>query len=82
MKFSVLRKDYRAALLEEIDADQLPIYLGGSCQQCGGNCFPYKDGGLLADPESPKGANGQPLTEHEMPVQQLARVCISSAPSL
>jgi len=31
-KITILRGDYQKVLLEHIDADQLPAYLGGSCQ--------------------------------------------------
>ncbi len=27
-------------LLEEIDLDQLPVFLGGTCEECNGNCIP------------------------------------------
>ena len=30
-------------LLEYIDADQLPTYLGGECRKCGGNCLPFAE---------------------------------------
>ena len=45
--FFILGDDYREQLLELIDADQLPAFLGGSCRDCDnveGGCM-YSDKG-------------------------------------
>lgn len=42
-KVAVLGKDYYSQLLTEINEDNIPTFLGGKCNNCGGNCLSHGD---------------------------------------
>eukprot|EP00842_Homolaphlyctis_polyrhiza_P006130 jgi/Hompol1/6518/HPOL_005006-RA len=67
-KINILGSSYKAALLESIDDENIPDYLGGKCQ-CPGGCMfsdlgPWNDGSVPGYPKAEFEKVGQFLTKY------------------